>query len=1058
MDNVIIRFEESGLDNILDGLVKLGTVDAKEAEQFKASNTAFKEKQQLVTAAIATQTKLSSETSKATKSMDDLAKASANAAKNIVNGATNEAIKGTTTLIDKQTESTKKYDESLKGLKQQYKDFVAEAIKAGSFTPIGQDFLAQAGKVKLEIAEITQATKEYGSQTSTFNAITEGLRGIGAGYEVAQGAQALFGEGNKNLEEQLVKIQGTMALVNGLTEIQRALLKDSAVVLGAQNVLKKLGVTITTESNVAEGTGVVTKTRAITVQAIENGLTSTSIVVRTAATAAQWLLNAAMYAFPLIAIIAGLAAIVGLFGGFSDGTKEATKAQIDLTKAELDELEVLKATQDYLNSISKSRQEQIQRDIDLLKTKNASTDEIRKKESDLASEQLRNAKANFNLHYDEIQALKLNQQELVGLTAKLAGLNKAKQENDSKEFDKDIEATTSKLELMTKQVANAEGALKDLKDANAKAQELGIKNKKDDTNEQLAVAKDVIDAKLRFAKQGSEEELALNIAAAKNEYDTKIINLKAANESTADIEATYREKIQQLNIAFNNKILQDDIALNNAKLIAVQKGSESELDLKLKNLENQNTIDLSNTKISNDAKKALTAKYLNEVNLMIQDFNQKKKENELNTEILKNDALLQAEEKGSSNIFLLKAKQLSLNEQLEIASISKDIAGTELGEAKKNDIIAKYAAQKKQLEIETWDAIVKHREKELLDEDAFYKQLSQIQINSVKTQFAEKQQLQLAQFDIQRKDLDAELNAIEGQRNIGKLTEQEYQDAILAMKRKYRVLDLQEQDAKDKAEQELMKHNMEVIASNANSILDVLTKANDAYLANQLDGFKTEQDANQASYDQGIITKKAYEAKKKEIDDKANREKTKAAERAKEIALAQIVIKTAQAVVTALADYNYAQAVIAGVVGAAEFAIAAAQPIPQYYKGTENAPKGWAWVGEKGPELMQVPAGAKIRTHEKSIEMARKNSTPSLRSSFYATVDRSPIPSDLAKEAMTSFTKQGMHIDYDLLGEVFGKQISKVPLTLMSFDRQGFSMSIQEGQTTNKYLDSRYPS
>lgn len=42
-------------------------------------------------------------------------------------------------------------------------------------------------------------------------------------------------------------------------------------------------------------------------------------------------------------------------------------------------------------------------------------------------------------------------------------------------------------------------------------------------------------------------------------------------------------------------------------------------------------------------------------------------------------------------------------------------------------------------------------------------------------------------------------------------------------------------------------------------------------------------------------------------------------------------------------------------------------------KGTENFPGGWSWVGEEGPELMQLPQGTKIRSNPKSMEMA--NST-----------------------------------------------------------------------------------
>lgn len=41
-------------------------------------------------------------------------------------------------------------------------------------------------------------------------------------------------------------------------------------------------------------------------------------------------------------------------------------------------------------------------------------------------------------------------------------------------------------------------------------------------------------------------------------------------------------------------------------------------------------------------------------------------------------------------------------------------------------------------------------------------------------------------------------------------------------------------------------------------------------------------------------------------------------------------------------------------------ALAAGQPYVGYANGTNNAPGGWSWVGERGPELMYVPRGASI--------------------------------------------------------------------------------------------------
>ncbi|MGN6538937.1 MAG: hypothetical protein ACTHKQ_24820 [Mesorhizobium sp.] len=41
-----------------------------------------------------------------------------------------------------------------------------------------------------------------------------------------------------------------------------------------------------------------------------------------------------------------------------------------------------------------------------------------------------------------------------------------------------------------------------------------------------------------------------------------------------------------------------------------------------------------------------------------------------------------------------------------------------------------------------------------------------------------------------------------------------------------------------------------------------------------------------------------------------------------------------------------------------------------YADGTENAPPGWAWVGEQGPELRKLRAGDVIRSNSRSMQMA----------------------------------------------------------------------------------------
>lgn len=106
-----------------------------------------------------------------------------------------------------------------------------------------------------------------------------------------------------------------------------------------------------------------------------------------------------------------------------------------------------------------------------------------------------------------------------------------------------------------------------------------------------------------------------------------------------------------------------------------------------------------------------------------------------------------------------------------------------------------------------------------------------------------------------------------------------------------------------------------------------------------------------------------YEERKKEIQ---NRE----AKRAKELAIFNAVINTAQAVTSALANYDYTSAILFGILGAAEIAYISSQNVPQYWTGTENAKEGWALTQERGAEVITDKSG-KIKTlgNDKGAQM-----------------------------------------------------------------------------------------
>lgn len=94
---------------------------------------------------------------------------------------------------------------------------------------------------------------------------------------------------------------------------------------------------------------------------------------------------------------------------------------------------------------------------------------------------------------------------------------------------------------------------------------------------------------------------------------------------------------------------------------------------------------------------------------------------------------------------------------------------------------------------------------------------------------------------------------------------------------------------------------------------------------------------------------KQYEERKKAIQ-------RREAEAQKRLAIFNIVTNTAQAILATYAKVGFPAgiplAVAMGAIGAFQVGLVASQEIPQFWKGTDNAPEGLAWTQEKGAEVI----------------------------------------------------------------------------------------------------------
>ncbi len=245
---------------------------------------------------------------------------------------------------------------------------LAEQGKKG--TTAWNEQKAALEKAATSLRELNKLTANLGNQTKTFAGLIDAARGVAAGFEIAKGATVLFGSENKKAEEAIKELVSVMAVLNGLQEIQLLLKEDSAamqLILNGQELAGAAAVKLQTAAE------------------------SENIIVNKAATAAQWALNAAMEANPIMLLVGAIGAVVAAFIYFTSEAKDAKKAQEELNAAQAEAIKYFNeknALQKQAGAIAVS---EIDKEIVKAKERNATMQEIHELERKRDLQKIENA-------------------------------------------------------------------------------------------------------------------------------------------------------------------------------------------------------------------------------------------------------------------------------------------------------------------------------------------------------------------------------------------------------------------------------------------------------------------------------------------------------------------------------------------------------------------------------------------------------------------------------------------------------------------------------------------
>ena len=164
--------------------------------------------------------------------------------------------------------------------------------------------ISRAGQLKDTMTDVQQSIKFEASDTAKLDAIVGGIKTLAATAQAAVGAVKLLGASEEDAMQVQKNLMAVMSVVNGLTTIQNALQKESALMMGVS----------------AARTAMLTA--ALKVKA---AVTKADTIASKAAAVAQLAWNAAIAANPIGAAIVAIGALAAAVYAYANRTTEAER-------------------------------------------------------------------------------------------------------------------------------------------------------------------------------------------------------------------------------------------------------------------------------------------------------------------------------------------------------------------------------------------------------------------------------------------------------------------------------------------------------------------------------------------------------------------------------------------------------------------------------------------------------------------------------------------------------------------------------------------------------------
>lgn len=631
------------------------------------------------------------------------------------------------------------------------------------------------------------------------------------------------------------------------------------------------------------------------------------------------------------------------------------------------------------------------------------------------------------------------------LKRRLADLDAAGKKQ-SEQLNAEIETTRLKAEATLSELNNLKAVIQANKDLNidnkaALDLELSLTKQLNDLNTEGYVKKRQLEKALRDEQKTTADE---------------------AKKLSEDAERKAKEAREKALKAMQNEA-NDRKALAEISLLYVKQMSDEELQARIKVIEAERDAALASDELTINQRSLLYAKANDEIIKLRKQYVDQEIKTTKEVELLKAQTRVLSFKEGTAGYFDAQRQFIATQAELSTLEIQQSTDTEEVKAEKIKQVNLKLHADLEQLNRQAFEREINARYERI-------SRLQQVELNNLNRQAQDIKLTENQRFKALQEGREKELAILDDNRAkiydlalAGVIDREELENRLSENKEEQERLRFDIAQSYAQREMDLRKALGDAIVNTMTGVIQTVANIESANRQAQLDA---ELDRIDREREAALDNKNLTESQKNQIEKRYNQEaakvKTAAAKRERDAQIAQAGALAVMSILRSLAEYafpyNLIAAGAAGGAAALQIIELSSKPLPQYWTGTKSAKRGWAWVGEKGPELVKLNGGERILNANQSAKVGAQWDRNNYADPDTILSNNTPGNHTQALSDYVVNSAGNLTLDYDKMGEKIASHMPKQPAVSMNADMDGFSMFVTTENSKTEIRNKRYSS